>query len=78
MGRSRRALRLLSSVAFFVARAVLDRRTIHIADLQAETDEYPEGSTRARSHGFRTILALPLMREDEAIGVIAIRRIEVR
>jgi len=29
-------------------RAVLDRRTIHIADLQAESKEYPEGSERAR------------------------------
>src|SRR5215471_3753324 len=27
-----------------IARAVLVGRTIHIADLQAETDEYPEGS----------------------------------
>src|SRR5215467_10477322 len=24
--------------------AVINRRTIHVADLQAETDEYPEGS----------------------------------
>ena len=30
-----------------VGRAVLDRRAIHVADLQAETDEYPEGSDRA-------------------------------
>src|SRR5262245_36477233 len=28
------------------SRAVLERRTIHVADLQAETDEYPEGSDR--------------------------------
>ena len=27
-----------------VGRAILDRRAIHVADLQAETDEYPEGS----------------------------------
>src|SRR5215470_8148459 len=26
------------------ARAILDRKTNHVADLQAETDEYPEGS----------------------------------
>src|SRR5262245_66213242 len=30
------------------ARAALDRRTIHVLDLQAATDEYPEGSDRAR------------------------------
>jgi signal transduction histidine kinase len=63
---------------FFIGRAVLDLRTIHIADLQAETDEYPEGSERARRLGFRSILAVPLMRAGEAIGVISLRRTEVR
>src|SRR5262249_16388962 len=29
-------------------RAVLDRRTIHVADMQAEIDEYPKGSENAR------------------------------
>jgi GAF domain-containing protein len=60
------------------ARAVLDRQTIHIADLQAETDEFPEGSDRARRVGFRTFLSVPLIRAGEAIGVIAIRRTDVR
>jgi signal transduction histidine kinase len=59
-------------------RAVLDRRTVHVADMQAEADEFPDGSSRARHLGHRTILAVPLMRVDEAIGVIAIRRTEVR
>src|SRR5262245_23157991 len=60
------------------ARAVLDRRTIHIADLQAETDEFPEGSDRARRVGFRTLLSVPLIRAGKAIGVISIRRVDVR
>jgi GAF domain-containing protein/anti-sigma regulatory factor (Ser/Thr protein kinase) len=59
-------------------RAVLDRRTIHIADLQAEADEFPDGSVRARHLGFRTILNVPLMRGHDATGVISIRRTEVR
>ena len=58
--------------------AVLDRRTIHVADLQAESDKYPEGSDRARLLGHRTILAVPLIHAGEAIGAIAIRRTEVR
>src|SRR5262249_21787659 len=58
------------------ARTVLDRRTIHVADRQAETGEFPEGN--ARRHGFRTALAVPLIRAGLAIGVIAIRRAEVR
>jgi two-component system NtrC family sensor kinase len=61
-----------------VGRAVLDRRTIHVPDLQAEVDEYPESSAIARSHGFRTVLTVPLLRGTEAIGAIAIRRTEVR
>ncbi len=61
-----------------IGRAVLDRRTIHIPDLQAEIDEYPEGSDRARHLGIRTVLNVPLIRGGRAIGVIGIRRTEVR
>ena len=59
-------------------RAVLDRRSIHIDDLAAAEDEYPFGHSLAASHGFRTSLAIPIMRAEEAIGVIGIRRLEVR
>ncbi len=59
-------------------RAVIERRTVHVADLQTETDEYPEGSDRARRVGFRTIVAVPLIRGGDAIGVIAMRRKEAR
>ena len=59
-------------------RAVLDRRTIHVPDLQAEVDGYPESSALARSHGSRTVLNVPLLRGAKAIGAVAIRRTEVR
>jgi two-component system NtrC family sensor kinase len=36
------------------ARAIIDKSTIHVADLTAETDEYPEGSEFARRFGHRT------------------------
>src|SRR5262245_43904775 len=61
-----------------MGRAALERRTIHIADLQTETTEYPEGSDFALRLGFCTQLVVPLMRTGEAIGVMAIRRSEVR
>jgi len=61
-----------------IGRAVLDRQTVHVADLQAETVEYPEGSEFARRLGHRTMLAVPLIRAGEAIGAIYIRRTEVR
>src|SRR5262245_51093404 len=59
-------------------RAVLDRRTLQVADLQTETEEYPEGSAMARHLGVRTALTVPLVHAGEAIGVIYIRRAEVR
>src|SRR5215471_10148673 len=46
--------------------------------MQAEADEYPYGSEVARQFGFHTILAVPLMRAGEAIGLIIIRRTELR
>jgi hypothetical protein len=44
-------------------RAVFERRTIHIYDLAAEEDDFPEGSRDARRDGHRTTLATPLLRE---------------
>jgi GAF domain-containing protein len=61
-----------------LGRAVLDRRTVHVVDLQAETDEYPEGSDRARRFGVRAVLNVPLILADRTMGVIGIRRTEVR
>jgi GAF domain-containing protein/DNA-binding response OmpR family regulator len=59
-------------------RSVLDSRTIHVADLSVERDEYPEGSELARQWGHRTTLAVALMRDGVAIGTITLRRTEVR
>ena len=59
-------------------RSVLDGRTIHVADLQSEMDEFPEGSEFASQFDFRTVLLVPLMREGVAIGSIGLRRMEVK
>jgi signal transduction histidine kinase len=59
-------------------RAVLDGQAVHVRDMQAEGDEFPEGSQIARSHDDRTILAVPLVREGSAIGAIVLRRTEAR
>jgi signal transduction histidine kinase/HAMP domain-containing protein len=60
------------------SRSVVDGRTIHVADMQTEVDEFPESSENARSMDFHTILSVPLMREDVAIGAIQLRRTEAR
>ena len=59
-------------------RAVFERRTIHVHDLAAEEDDFPEGSRDAKRDGHRTTLATPLLREGVPIGAILIRRMEVR
>ena len=59
-------------------RAACDCRTIHVHDLAAEESEYPVGSSNAKREGHRTTLATPLLREDTPIGVILLRRREVR
>src|SRR5262245_29817683 len=59
-------------------RAVIDRRTIHVADILTELEEYPESRQRALQTGYRTALAVPLVHAGEGIGLIFIRRAEVR
>jgi two-component system, NtrC family, sensor kinase len=59
-------------------RSVLEGLPVHVADMQAERDEFPEGSEIARRYGHRTVLSLPLMREGVAMGTISVRRAEIR
>jgi two-component system NtrC family sensor kinase len=60
------------------ARAVLDRETIHIHDITAVVSEFPESAARSRRLGVRTMLCTPLLRASIPIGVIHIRRTEVK
>ena len=56
--------------------ALLQRRTIHIPDVQAEAERFPDSSYMGR--GIRTLLVTPLLREGTAIGLINIRRTELK
>ena len=58
-------------------RTILDRKRVHVINLQSETDEFPEGSAFAKRLGHRTTLGVPLLREGVAIGTIQLRRAEV-
>ena len=59
-------------------RAFVDRAPVHVHDLRAAAAEFPDGSERALRFGHRTTLGIPLLREDEAVGTLLIRRAEVR
>ena len=62
-----------------VSRAVIDKRTIHAPDVLAEVEtEFPEAKPLQQAQGARTLLVTPLLREGMPIGVIVIRRQEVR
>src|SRR5262249_8111701 len=45
---------------FVGGRAIIDRRTIHVADILAEADEYTGSRKNALQHGYRTMLGVPL------------------
>ena len=65
-----------SSVA---GRAVIDNQLIHIENMTSiNATEFPAAQIAVNQEGIRTILVAPLQREGLAIGVILIRRTEVR
>jgi signal transduction histidine kinase len=58
------------------ARALLEGKVIHIADVLADPD-YTFAEAQKLGH-FRTILGVPMLREGIPIGVLALTRSEVR
>jgi GAF domain-containing protein len=56
-------------------RAAVERRTIHIHDVQTDP-EYTSGMRQVDP--MRTVLAIPMLRANELLGVIAVNRREVR
>jgi two-component system NtrC family sensor kinase len=56
-------------------RAIADRRVVHIADIQRDP-EYAGAPLRAV--GFRSVLAVPMLRDGEPIGVVGLWREAVR
>ncbi len=60
-------------------RAFIDRQVVNIKDILAEPDEEFAGAKEfAERLGYRSILVVPMLRDDEVLGVINIRRAEVR
>jgi two-component system, NtrC family, sensor kinase len=59
-----------------IGRAAIERQTIHIVDLLADP-EY-ELHEAQRVHGGRSVLVVPMLRQDDLLGVIFMYRTEVR
>jgi signal transduction histidine kinase len=57
-------------------RALLEKKPIQIADVLTDPDfEFTEAQKAA---GYRTVLAIPMLRGDETIGVLVLTRFQVR
>jgi two-component system NtrC family sensor kinase len=63
---------------WITGRAVMDRTAVHVYDPVAFAQEYPDGSEMARRLGYKTILSVPMLRGDNAVGALTIRRSEVK
>jgi len=59
-------------------RALLDRETIQVSDMQAEAAVYPRSHEYSQRFGHRSMLVTPLYREGQPFGTILLRRQEVR
>jgi GAF domain-containing protein len=59
-------------------RAALERRVVHIHDILADPDYSWAKDHRGQEEMHRTIVAVPMLRQEEVIGVIVIRRTRVQ
>ena len=59
-------------------RAILERRVIHIRDILGDRDYGWAEDHRGDDEMHRTILSVPMLRNDAIIGVITIRRIQMQ
>ncbi|HZO32296.1 MAG TPA: GAF domain-containing protein [Chloroflexota bacterium] len=61
-----------------VGRAAHDKITVQVADIAAEAERIPGRAQSAQDHGSRTVVAVPMTREGSVIGVLHVRRRELR
>src|SRR6266700_256534 len=64
-----------------IARVVRTRQRVHIADLSAEQsylDREPLAVTAVELGGIRTVIFVPMLKQNEVVGVLSIYRREVR
>jgi GAF domain-containing protein len=77
----RRSAALRSDPVAVVARAARTGQTVHVADLrmgQGYLDHHPLAVAAVEIGGIRTLLHVPILKQNEVVGVISIYRREVR
>ena len=63
---------------WLTGRAVIDRAPVQVEDVLVVPEEFPTAQITAKPQGVRTVLSVPLMLKDVAVGAITLRRREVR
>jgi GAF domain-containing protein len=61
-----------------VRRVALERRVVHVPDVLADPEFTAYRTEPYRQQGMRSVLALPLLKENDLIGIIVIHRKAVR
>jgi GAF domain-containing protein/anti-sigma regulatory factor (Ser/Thr protein kinase) len=59
-----------------VGTAILDKHAVHVVDIAEESARYRASQRTSRVAGWRAMLAIPLLRDDVAIGTIGLTRPE--
>ena len=59
-------------------RAITDKVTLQVEDVLAAQNQFPDGVELARRMSYRTLLSVPMLRDNQGIGTIVLRRAEVR
>jgi signal transduction histidine kinase len=62
----------LAAAPFVVARAVLEQRVINIGDIEMDAEVSPATLAAGRALGYRSLLAVPMLRGGAAIGSIGV------
>ncbi|HSH07134.1 MAG TPA: GAF domain-containing protein, partial [Burkholderiales bacterium] len=55
------------------ARAIVDRKRVHVPDIEAD-DSFPVSTRLHESLDFRAVLAVPMLRDTQCVGVITVAR----
>ncbi|HEV8533515.1 MAG TPA: GAF domain-containing protein [Methylomirabilota bacterium] len=58
--------------------ALVDRRVVHVREVDSDPDVPGRGRELARIFGFKTVVAVPMLREGHAIGAISVGRGEAK
>jgi GAF domain-containing protein/two-component sensor histidine kinase len=70
-------LRSVPIAGTVAGRAIIERRAVHVHDIEAVRDEYPS-SPAGTKNILRTVLSVPLLRDGQPVGAILVSRPEVR